>query len=930
MRIGVRSLVASGMTLTMLALGTGAAHAQAPQLENGKTKAVYDYKTAVRERVFIPQPGIDVDRNGKDDFVTADIIRPAASSATNKMPAIIDPSPYYVTSCRGNESQCMSDWNNDNVNDRWPLFYDNYFVPRGYAYVLAQMNGTGYTEEGCPMHGGPTDIAGEKSVVDWLNGRTVAYKPKAGTSTTPDLQAPVVADWHNGSSAMIGKSYDGTLSNGVAATGVEGLKTIVPVSAISAWYNYSRRGGIRQNTNYPGGSLNPGITYGGTPPSGHNGGINLPNRKTVCAPVNAEINDDAKLDTGDGDAHGDINTFWRDRDYVKDANKVKAAVFATHGLQDDNVKMDHMAMWWEALGQNNVPRKLWLLRAGHEDPFDSRRAEWVSTLHRWFDYWLYNVPNGIMSEKAVTVEEERDVWADYSSWPIDGTQNVDLFLRATSDPAAAGTLGGKAGGGAADSLAFTARTSTNETATGANAALNLLNTPTGAQTYRRVFLSQALKTDLRLSGTAVADLAASIGATQSNFSVIVADYGALNADGSRQTFTQTSRSDEGITNGTIRTCWGDSGNNALTGEAGPACGNLGDVCATNPPREVDNACYLEGTKPLSTQSQWRVTRGVRDSANRNSLWYLDASPVTIGDKFRIPVVTMAQEHIFKAGHQVAIIVAGSNTSDASGTGNDNVAVTLDTRTSKITLPIKGGYAAAVSAGLTDAETEAPTLGAVPADIATATTDATGTTVTYTLPTATDNEDPNPVVTCDPASGSKFAVGTTTVTCVAKDANGNTSAPKTFTVVVRRDVPAGGTVGGSVGATLALSLGTPAQFGAFTPGILRTYLASSTATVTSTAGDALLTVSDPSAVGTGHLVNGTFVLPEPLQARARNAANTGTAYNNIGSSLNLLVWNGPVSNDAVTLEFSQLVKANDPLRTGTYSKALTYTLSTTTP
>ena len=54
---------------------------------------------------------------------------------------------------------------------------------------------------------------------------------------------------------MIGKSYDGTLANGVAATGVEGLKTIVPVSAISAWYNYSRTGGVRHNTNYPGNSL---------------------------------------------------------------------------------------------------------------------------------------------------------------------------------------------------------------------------------------------------------------------------------------------------------------------------------------------------------------------------------------------------------------------------------------------------------------------------------------------------------------------------------------------------------------------------------------------------------------------------------------------------------------------------------------------------
>jgi hypothetical protein len=101
-------------------------------------------------------------------------------------------------------------------------------------------------------------------------------------------------------------------------------------------------------------------------------------------------------------------------------------------------------------------------------------------------------------------------------------------------------------------------------------------------------------------------------------------------------------------------------------------------------------------------------------------------------------------------------------------------------------------------------------------------------------------------------------------------------------------------------------------------------------VTSTAGDALLSVSDPSSVGTGHLVNGSFVLPEPLQARARNAANTGTAYNNVGSNLNLLSWNAPVSNDAVSIEFSQLVKANDPLRTGTYAKTLTFTLSTTSP
>ncbi len=523
----------------------------------------------------------------------------------------------------------------------------------------------------------------------------------------------------------------------------------------------------------------------------------------------------------------------------------------------------------------------------------------------------------------MTVEEAADVWGDYTSWPIDGTQNVDVFLRGTSTATAPGTLGGAANGGDVDTLGFTASTGTSEA--------TLMGTPTGAQTNRRVFLSRPLTTDLRLSGTAAADIAASLGATQSNLSVVVAEYGVT---------TQVSRTDEGIVTGTTRSCWGASSADETdpAAPAAPRCradSPLGSACSASG-AQVENACYLNVSKPAQTTSAttgWRVTRGIVDSSNRDSLWYLDATPVTIGQSYRFKIPTMPQEHIFKAGSRIGIIIGGSNTSMASGTGTNNVAVTLDTRTSKITLPIKGGYAAAVAASLTDAETVAPVLGAVPADIATETTDPTGTAVTFTNPTATDNEDPNPAVTCTPASGSKFAIGTTTVSCTAKDANGNESAAKTFNVVVKRLVPVNGTVGGSVGATLSLTLGAPVQFGVFTPGITKPYLASTTATVISTAGDATLSVADPSAFGTGHLVNGTFVLPQPLQARGRNAANTGTAYNNVGSSaspLNLLTYSGPVSNDAVSLEFSQLVNSTDPLRTGTYSKALTFTLSTTTP
>ncbi len=50
----------------------------------------------------------------------------------------------------------------------------------------------------------------------------------------------------------------------------------------------------------------------------------------------------------------------------------------------------------------------------------------------------------------------------------------------------------------------------------------------------------------------------------------------------------------------------------------------------------------------------------------------------------------------------------------------------------------------------------------------------------------------------------------------------------------------------------------------------------------------------------------------------------------GSPLALLSYSAPVSNDVVPLEFAQAIGATDALRTGSYSKTLVFTLSTTTP
>lgn len=219
----------------------------------------YDYGTAVRERVFIPVEGVDQDGDGVTDVTAIDIIRPAATETGLKSPAIIDTSPYYTTLGRGNESEKLNSNLGGVVTDLNPLYYDNYFVPRGYTVIHAQMNGTGFSN-GCPLHGGAGDIESLKVVVDWLNGRVPGFDAEG---------APATATWHNGKSAMFGKSYDGTLANGVAATGVEGLTTIVPIEAISQWYRYSRTNGIRHNTHYPQ-SLSNTVTN--------------PERRELCAP----------------------------------------------------------------------------------------------------------------------------------------------------------------------------------------------------------------------------------------------------------------------------------------------------------------------------------------------------------------------------------------------------------------------------------------------------------------------------------------------------------------------------------------------------------------------------------------------------------------------------------------------------------------------
>jgi hypothetical protein len=166
-------------------------------------------------------------------------------------------------------------------------------------------------------------------------------------------------------------------------------------------------------------------------------------------------------------------------------------------------------------------------------------------------------------------------------------------------------------------------------------------------------------------------------------------------------------------------------------------------------------------------------------------------------------------------------------------------------------------------------------------------------------------------------------GAHTVEYRAKDAAGNVSAVKSVSFRIDKPSEVNGDVMGTVPPTLAVTLGAPASFGAFLPGVAKDYLASTVATVTSSAADATLSVTDPSTTNNGRLVNGAYALAQPLQVRALDGV-----FRPLGGAL--VTWNAPVGKEQVPVEFKQSIGQTDGLRTGAYSKTLTFTLSTTTP
>ncbi|GLW05486.1 Xaa-Pro dipeptidyl-peptidase [Microtetraspora sp. NBRC 13810] len=501
------------LAITGTAMPASAEPPPASSVAAHATQPVFSRADAIVETVYVEVAGVDSDFDRRPDRVAVDIMRPRETERGLKVPVIMEASPYYAG---GNDVQNhdvdiepdeegrsgsrtarnkLADLMEAGVTTKSEIaraeagpfdsYYDNYFVPRGYAVALVENLGSGRAT-GCPTTGDRNETLGPKAAIDWLNGRARGFDADGNR---------VRADWTTGKVGMIGVSYNGTLPNAVAATGVDGLKTIVPIAAISSWYDYYRaNGGVLAPGGFQGEDADVLAKYVLTRADG----------QAVCGGLIDRIGQDQDRLTGD------YSDFWDDRNYLNDVRRVKASVFLVHGLNDWNVKTKQAAQWWDALAEQGTPRKIWLHQGAHTSPFNVRTAEWLRQLHGWFDYWLYGIQNGIMREPQADVEFAPGQWGRHASWPLPRTRDVSTPLD---------SLGSRGARSAHDVDSFVDQRT--------RRAEELAAEPETADANRLAYLSPVLKDDLRISGTPTIKVRASLEGGRSPYlTALLVDYGS--------------------------------------------------------------------------------------------------------------------------------------------------------------------------------------------------------------------------------------------------------------------------------------------------------------------------------------------------------------------------------------------------------------------
>jgi len=367
-------------------------------------------------------------RTGAEVWV--DIVRP---DTDEPVPTVMIASPYYNTLGRGWRRQLKDPHQGPDVPTSpgvpglgagesvpFPEWYDEYFVPRGYAVAQLDLRGT-RNSSGCQKYGDRDEIYDIVDAIDHL----------------------VEQPWSNGAVGMTGGSYDGTMAIGAAVEQPisgrhpEALKAIIPIRAIGRWYDYAFVNGAQ----IAGQSLvTPSLFTEALPAADtQNAGtdddrypLHLLERKACMATFGAAVSQ------GHASPYQDAKRpFWRERSFTKNAASINAATFIIHGLFDYNVKTHNIGYLWEELPPE-LPTKLWLYNGKHGDPHTPDdieqdklthpfQAKFVEATHRWFAQYLKGIDAGAGVDPEVEVQRADGAWENGGAYPAAERDEVHYF-----------------------------------------------------------------------------------------------------------------------------------------------------------------------------------------------------------------------------------------------------------------------------------------------------------------------------------------------------------------------------------------------------------------------------------------------------------------------------------------------------------------------
>ena len=443
------------------------AEKKSPLFLNGKAQPIFPYSTGqlnpeeysfdksdiVRFPVFV-ETDYDTDGDGKRDLVKAIVQMPkAVAQGDYKASTIFEARPYvagtldqdHVTleshnlptdgtydmswlrgkpkrrvpsgvqsTLEAAKNASSSSWYYYNeweqFNDYEDLNWYDYFLIRGYVFVSSAGLGT-KESEGYNTVGSDLEIGAFKNIIQWINGKRRAF-------TDRENNIEIKADWANGNVGMTGLSWAGTSTFGVGATGIQGLKTIVPAAGIASWYDYFN---------------SQGTAYSAEPFSNLSWlSIYVTSRMFEQADwykiwnnYSSYIN---QLNHNQKEHEHFYSDLWKERDYTL-TPQLKVPALLIHGLNDENVKTKHVELMYQALKKAGVLTKMYLHQGEHIYPAKMSRGygiqrngqDYYDLLNEWFSHFLYDVDNKVESLPPVMVQDNNNVnhWTDYNSWESD-------------------------------------------------------------------------------------------------------------------------------------------------------------------------------------------------------------------------------------------------------------------------------------------------------------------------------------------------------------------------------------------------------------------------------------------------------------------------------------------------------------------------------